>query len=138
MATGYGSTMWCTDRIRSGRRATHAQAVAHALYRRLITPRGTLRGSEAAGAYGFDVSGYVGATSPDFAAESLPVQVRAELLKDDRVSDVAVSAYVDTVGGLTSVVLKVTAVLADESGDFAFTVAVNDVTTTLLGAVETT
>ena len=82
------------------------------------------------------MSGYVGATSPDFAAESLPVQVRAELLKDDRVSDVAVTAFVSTTpGGLTTVVLNVTAVLADESGDFAFTVAVTDVTTTLLGAV---
>ncbi len=135
MAAGYGSTMWCTDVIRSGRRATHRQVVAHALYRRLITPRGTLRGSEAASAYGFDVSGYVGATSPDFAAESLPAQVRAELLKDDRVSDVAVQAFVSTSNGLTSVVLNITAVLADESGDFAFTVAVTDVTTTLLGAV---
>ncbi len=138
MAVGYGSTMWCTDTIRSGRRATHRQVVAHALFRRLITPRGTLRDSEQAGAYGFDVSGYVGATSPDFAAESLPVQVRAELLKDDRVSDVAVTAFVSTTNGLTAVVLNITAVLSDESGDFAFTVAVTDVTTTLLGAVTET
>lgn len=136
MAAGYGTTMWCTDAIRSGRRATHRQAVAHALYRRLITPRGTLRGSEAAAAYGFDVSGYIGATSEDFAAVSLPAQVRAELLKDDRVSDVAVEAFVSTdASGLTAVVLNITAVLADESGDFAFTVSATDVTTTLLGAV---
>jgi hypothetical protein len=48
---------------------------------------------------------------------------------------VAVVATTSTSGGLTSVILSITAVLADESGDFAFTVAVTDVTTTLLGAV---
>lgn len=136
MAAGYGRALWCTDQIRSGRRATHMQVVAHALFRRLITPRGTLRGGEEETAYGFDVSGYIGATSEDFAAVSLPAQVRAELMKDDRVSDVAVDAFISTgANGLTQVVLNVTAVLADESGDFAFTVAATAVTTTLLGGV---
>lgn len=136
MATGYGSSMWCTDQIRSGRRATHRQVVAHALYRRLITPRGTLRGSEQAAAYGFDVAGYIGATSEDFAARSLPDQVRAELMKDDRVSDVSVSATISTSpGGLTSIILEINAVLADESGSFAFTLAATDVTVTILGGI---
>ena len=136
MAVGYGSTMWCTDQIRSGRRATHAQAVAHALYRRLITPRGTLRRSEAAAAYGFDVSGYIGVVGDELALQSLPAQIRAELLKDDRVSDMSVTTTISTTAGLTSIVLQVSAVLADESGDFAFTLAANAVTTTILGAVQ--
>ena len=136
MAQGYGGGMWCTDQIRSGRRATHKQVVAHALYRRLITPRGTLRGSEAAAAYGFDVAGYVGAVGIELAAQALPSQVRGELMKDDRVSDVSVAANIYTdPSGLASIDLEVTAVLADESGDFAFTLAVTDVTVTLLGGI---
>ena len=59
--------------------------MAHALYRRLITPRGTLRGSEAAAAYGFDVSGYVGAVGYPAARQAFSALVTGELLKDDRV-----------------------------------------------------
>ncbi len=126
MAQGYGGGMWCTDQIRSGRRATHRQVVAHALYRRLITPRGTLRGSEQAAAYGFDVSGYVGAVGTALSLRALPDQVRAELLKDDRVSSVSVSAALSTnSAGETSIVLDIVATLADESGDFSFTLAAN-------------
>jgi hypothetical protein len=102
----------------------------------LITPRGTLRRSGAAAAYGFDVSGYVGAVGDELALQSLPAQIRAELLKDDRVSDVSVAATISTTAGLTSIILQVSAVLADESGDFAFTLVANAVTTTILGAVQ--
>lgn len=136
MAIGYGTGMWCTDRIRSGRRATHRQVVAHALYRRLITPRGTLRGSEAAAAYGFDVSGYIGAVGDDIALRSLPSQVEAELSKDDRASSVSCVATLSTdASGLTSIVLEISATLADESGDFAFTLSASALTTTILGGV---
>lgn len=136
MALGYGGGMWCTDQLRSGRRATHRQVVAHALYRRLITPRGTLRGGELASAYGFDVAGYVGAVGIDLALRSLPTQVQAELLKDDRVSSVSVQATrsIDS-AGLVYITLQVSAQLADESGDFTFTLVVTDLTVTILGGV---
>lgn len=136
MATGYGSAMWCTDQIRSGRRATGWRVVAQAYYRRLTTPRGTLRGGEEEAAYGFDIAGYVGAVGDAIALRALPAQVAAELAKDDRGTSVSCdAALVTDANGMTSIVLTITATLADESGDFTLTLAVTDTTVTILGGL---
>lgn len=136
MAVGYGTAMWCTDQIRTGRRATGWRVVAQAYYRRLITPRGTLRGGEEESAYGFDVCGYVGAVGEAIALRALPSQVEAELSKDDRGTGVNCEAAIATdANGLTSIVLAITATLADESGDFTLTLAVTDTTVTILGGI---
>lgn len=136
MSAGYGRAMWCTDQIRSGRYASGWRVVAQAYYRRLTTPRGTLRGGEEEGAYGFDVSGYVGAVGEAIAVRALPAQVAAELLKDDRGTGVSCEAFISTAAnGLTSIVLTITATLADESEDFTLTLAVTDTTVTILGGI---
>lgn len=136
MATGYGRTMWCTDQIRSGRRVTGWRVVAQAYYRRLITPRGTLRGGEEEAAYGFDVCGYIGAVGDAIAVRALPAQVAAELAKDDRGTGVSCEAAITTdAQGLTSIVLTITATLADESEDFTLTLAATDTSLTILGGL---
>lgn len=133
---GYGRAMWCTDQIRSGRYASGWRVVAQAYYRRLTTPRGTLRGGEEESAYGFDVCGFVGAVGTTVALRALPAIVAAELAKDDRGTGVSCEAATATdANGLTSIVLTITATLADESEDFTLTLAVTDTTVTILGGI---
>lgn len=136
MSTGYGYTMWCTDQIRSGRRASGIRAAQQAQFRRLTTARGTLQGGEEEAAYGFDVAGYVGAVGTDIALRALPSQVQNELLKDDRVATVVVLATISTTpAGEVSIVLDITSTLADSGEEFSLTLQVTAVTVTILGGV---
>jgi hypothetical protein len=133
----YGADIWCGDRLVPGRLSRGRSTVLLALYRRLITPRGTLRGGDEEGAYGFDVAGYVGAIGYESALAALPGLVRGELLKDDRVADIDVAATISTsTDGEVSIALVITGVLADEEEDFALTLGVSDTTVTILGGVE--
>jgi hypothetical protein len=141
MSVGYGVEIWCTDSMHTGRLASGAAVVIQALYRRYITPRGTLRGisdDDEDLAYGFDVSAYVGAVGTTTAIAALPGLMRAEGLKDDRVLDLAftITPTTDT-AGLTTLLIEGSGTLHDESEDFAFTLAVTEVTTTLLGGAST-
>jgi len=103
------------------------------MYRRLITPRGTLRGGESEEAYGFNVAGYVGAVGVDLALVSLPGQVRAELMKDDRIFSLGITARAVTDdAGLSTIFLDVLGQLVDEDETFEFTVSIEDVTVQLL------
>lgn len=134
--SGYGVGMWCTDQIRSGRRATGKTIVGHALYRRLITERGSLRGGDEELAYGIDLPGYIGAVGDEVALRALPPLIRGELLKDDRVSDVAVVATTaaDSSGDIViNIVIDVT--LADSEETFSLTLAASETSLVLLGGV---
>jgi hypothetical protein len=136
MAQGYGSDIWCGDRLITGRLSRRSQTVALALYRRLITPRGMLRGGDEEGAYGFDLSAYIGGVGVPAALEALPGLVRGELLKDDRVADVAVTATIaHGADGLIDITLDISVVLAEEDEEFEFSVVADDTSTTLLGGV---
>lgn len=136
MSAGYGQDTWCLDALQPGRYATGAVLVAQAIYRRLITPRGTLRGGDEESAYGLDLSGYVGAVGYLSAVQALPSLVRAEIAKDDRVGDVDCAATLADLGsGGVSINLSLSVNLADESQSFTLTLAVTDVTTTLLGGL---
>lgn len=138
MSEGYGQDIYCLDSLRTGRYARGAQLVAQAMYRRLTTSRGTLRGGEEEDQYGLDLSEYLGAVGVDAAIASLPTRVRAELLKDDRVLTIAVTvAHAEARDKLDTIAVRVSGVLADESGVFDLTLSVNDVDTALLG-LETT
>lgn len=133
MATGFGTDVWCGDQIVSGRYSTGWRTVALALYRRLITPRGMLRGGDDEANYGLDVSQYVGAVGYPTAIAALPNIVRGELLKDDRVFDVNVRATTaQGADGLIDVMLEVSVVLVDEGESFTLTVGVDEVTAELL------
>jgi hypothetical protein len=133
MAVGYGTDVWCGDQIVSGRYSTGWRTVALALYRRLITPRGMLRGGDDEANYGLDVSQYVGAVGYPTSIAALPNIVRGELLKDDRVFDVNVRATTTQgADGLIDVLLDVSVVLVDEGESFTLTVGVDEVTAELL------
>jgi hypothetical protein len=136
VSVGYGREVWCTDAIVTGRYVTGWLVVAQALYRRLITPRGTLRWGDEESCYGLDVSGFVGAMGEDASVLALPALVAAELSKDDRVADVRCSALTSEANGLISIVLTVDVVLASEDSDFRLTLSITDARVVLLSASE--
>ncbi len=132
----YGLDTWCVDGLQTGRFARGSAAVVQALYRRLITPRGKLRGGDEEENYGLDVAGYIGAIGYETALAALPGLIRGELMKDDRVSDLEVSvAREDAADGTIGLTISVTGTLHEESGGFAFSVAASETSLELLGGV---
>lgn len=119
----------------SGRYARGFMVVAQALYRRLTTPRGMLRGGDEERNGGLDLSAYVGAVGTATALAALPNQVRGELQKDDRVlpGGVSVRATIseDAAGDVT-IVLEINVTLVSERESFTLTVGVNETSTDLL------
>lgn len=130
----YGVEVWCTDSRVCGRYARGRVLVAQALYRRLITPRGTLRGGDEERAYGLDVAGYVGAVGIRTAVAALPGLVRGELLKDDRVADVQVTATAEErTDGTAAVTLEMSVLLLDEDESFTLTLSASALTLDVIG-----
>ena len=134
---GYGIEAWCADGLVTGRYSTGTNSVALALYRRLITPRGSLLGvgDEAEEAnYGFDVSSYIGKVGTAVALNALPGIIRGELMKDERVQDIAITINTVTGSdGLIDLEITVDAVLFDNAERFSLTILSDDVSTELLG-----
>jgi hypothetical protein len=134
MATGYGVDTWATDSVFTGRLARGRVLLAQACYRRVTTPRGTLRGGPEEQNYGIDISGIIGSGNPERVAVMLPSMIRGELLKDDRVADVAVSVGFssDSAGRATfSIVIDVQA--HDSAENFELTLSVDSVSAKLVG-----
>lgn len=124
---GYGTDTWCADSLVTGRMARGVLVVALALYRRFITPRGTLQGGEEEAAYGFDVAEWVGAVGYDTAIQSLPGIMAAEAQKDDRVSSAVVSvARADSSDGTITLDIAIDVMLQNAEDTFALTLRVSD------------
>lgn len=138
MATGYGSDTWCGDSLVTGRMSRGVVHVILALYRRLITPRGTLRplkeeSNEEELAYGFDLAQYVGAVGPELAVLIAPPQICAELQKDDRVIACnAAGRYSYNSDGTATLFFDVSGTLQNPNSDFSFTVKIADLAASLL------
>ena len=130
--TTFGRDISCTDGLRTGRYASGLRLVAEACYRRLITPRGTLRGGEAEKNYGTDLTAYVGKGDPNLVVAQLPGVIRSELMNDERVESVtATVAKVDLGGGLWS--LSVNVAVQTAEGPFELQLSVDSVTVALVG-----
>lgn len=134
MAEGYGTDIYCWDQIVTGRLVSGPELVAQALYRRLTTARGTLRGGEDESVYGFDLCDFIGRVGSQQAIDALPGAIEAELLKDDRVLSVDVAVTpVSGKDGLVSLTVRVSAVLHNETDSFDLTLSVSGVTVGLIG-----
>jgi hypothetical protein len=127
----YGRDTFVTDRMRTGRTVTGLVALGQANFRRLITPRGALRGGKDEEVYGLDLTALVG-RSPKNVEAALPGQIRAELMKDARNADVETTITRTTVGPAVRFDLRVTATAAT-GGTSTLVLAVSDVTVELLG-----
>jgi hypothetical protein len=134
---GYGKDTYCWDRLVTGRTVTGPELVAQALYRRLTTPRGTLRDGDDGNVYGLDLPGFIGRVGNAASVAAIPDLVRAEVLKDDRVLDVAIAASsVTGTDGLVSVTLALDVELVNDGDRFQLTLSVGDVGVSLLGFSE--
>jgi hypothetical protein len=137
MTAGYGQDTWCGSSLQTGRIAKGLQALALACFRRLITPRGTLRGisdDDEEADYGEDLAGWIGRVDSRDVRGALGPTIRAELMKDDRVRDVACSILrTAEADGQTTYTIDVRVVPVDEDTDFTLTIAVSAVTVELLG-----
>jgi hypothetical protein len=138
MASGYGSDTWCGDSLVTGRMSRGVKHVVLALYRRLITPRGTLRplnedSNEDELNYGFDVAQFVGAVAPEVAVLIAPSQIAAEVEKDDRVlAAYSGGRYAYETDGTAVLYFDVTGALKAANESFTFTVQIKDLETSLL------
>jgi hypothetical protein len=129
MSEGYGRDLRCWDGINTGRFAQGVDLVVQALYRRLTTSRGTLRGSAEAEAFGFDIAAYLGDVGIELALVSMPSLIQAELLKDDRVLEIVV-LVAETEPGVLEV--SISGALANAGETFALTLAVDEVSVAIL------
>lgn len=128
--TDFGRDTWCRDSLRSGRYATGVELVAQNAYHRLITPRGQLRGGEDEEDYGLDLVGMLGSVANPADAAALPGQIRAELLKDERILDVAATVTSSVGGPATEWIVEVTA--DTDEGPFDLVISVDGLTVELL------
>jgi hypothetical protein len=120
----YGSAVWCEDSIVTGKYARGKRAVAQAIYRRLITPRGMLFGGKDEQDFGLDVIGLIGSSVSPAEKAAIPSRIKAEILKDERVitaevdmstdDQIVISAYTDT--GPFDLVLSSSAVGLEQIG----------------------
>jgi len=106
------------------------------MYRRLITPRGTLRGGPDEENYGIDLAGFIGAVGYPTALAALPGIIRGELMKDERVADVVATVIAvrerDATIGLT---IRISGTLQGEGESFELSVAASETSVELLGGV---
>ncbi len=134
MSTDFGRDLWCTDSLRTGRFVSGIVLLGQALFRRLTTPRGALRGGEAEANYGLDLVGLLGSTDAKSLIASLPDRIKLELLKDERVSDVSATVSATYDGPKVSLTISIN--VESAAGPFTLKLSVNDVTAELLGIAE--
>ena len=133
MTTGLGVEMYCLDRMRTGKYVSGRGALAQAIYRRLTTPRGTLRGGDEEQAYGIDLPGFVGDTATTIAVAALPGIIRGELLKDDRILDVVATVTADEPSnGQVSLTIDIRVVPVEDDAELSLTIAVSETSVELL------
>jgi hypothetical protein len=131
MATSiFGKDTSCTSALRPGQFVTGARLVGEALYRRLSTPRGMLRGGDDEESYGFDLLGVIGSTQSDADAIALQGKIRNEALKDERIIDAQVTVTLTRNGPAVS--LDVLIEVTTGAGPFTLNIGVDEATVELL------
>jgi len=129
--TDFGRDVSCLDSLRLGQYVSGVRLVAEAAYRRLITPRGTLRGGAGEAEYGLDLTDMIGSVRTKSDAKALAGMIRNELLKDERIAtvDASVTPIADGITTTFSVVVLATT----KEGPFSLNLAVSAVTVDILG-----
>lgn len=127
---GYGTDLSCVTDLTEDLAEVDPrsnQAIAEALIRRLITPRGSLPDDPD---YGYDLRGMLnrGVTLSDLRA--VTGQVRSEVRKDDRVADAEVTAAFTPGNSTLSVTIVVTPADVDNDS-FSFTFSLTDTSVVL-------
>jgi hypothetical protein len=121
----------CTDSLKTGRFVTGARLLAEAAYRRITTPRGSLRGGEDEANYGIDITGICGSTNAASVAASLPGRIRSELEKDERFGAIDVEVLYVMVGATARFTITIDVETA--AGPFTLSLLASQVSVELLG-----
>lgn len=131
MTTNYGTDLSATRYVDATRLSSGGRLLAEAAFRRLNTPRGTLR---YAPNYGLSLSSLLNAdVTNDFLA-ALPALVRAELLKDERLQTVNVKQTVDrSAAPSVAITLEIECIAKDGATQFSLVLKASEVTVELLG-----
>lgn len=128
----YGQDTSCTDILRPGVLVSGVMLIAEACYRRLITTKGSL---EYDPTYGYSLIDLLQrAMLPDEIA-AIPRNVRAELLKDDRIDDVTVDSSYDVGSASLSLTVRGT---ASDGTSFALVMNASQVSVQLVSINDTT
>lgn len=128
----YGRDVSCTTGLRSGRLVSGGRLVGEAVFRRLTTRRGTLRGGKDEADYGMQLMDEVGRNDAASVA-SLEGRIRQEVVKDARVLDCR-ARVVRTEVSAGRYALSVTVNGTLKAGPtFELVLAVSDVTVELVG-----
>jgi hypothetical protein len=107
-ALGYGSDLACADDLTetmAERAGTDPLVIGEALLRRLDCPRGGLPDDKD---YGLDVRAYLSRGTGATELRELAGQVRAESMKDDRVSSCTVTVSPSSDGSSMGISIRVT------------------------------
>lgn len=136
MATDYGRDTSCTTGRRSGRLVTGPRLVAEAIYRRLTTPRGRLRGGKDEQSYGMDLTDLIGQATSRARVAAMGGQIALEVEKDARILSADVSVVATDIGPGVELTVTVRATLR-EGGSFVLVLAVSEATVALLDPIDT-
>lgn len=136
MATEYGKDVSCLTEMRTGRYAKGVRLVAESYFRRLTTPRGMLRGSEAEADFGFDLTEKVGTLASKSARAALPSEITSELMKDERSQSIDVEVTETKTDDGVGVKWIVTIDAVTTEGPFTLQLGVTNVSAELLGITE--
>lgn len=127
MAVDFGKDISCTKTLRTGRFSTGVRLLGEALFRRLITMPGTLRGGEDEQNYGFGIQQRIGKIASASQLAALPGQISAELDKDPRVLSTEVTVVDSTPGGADRTLL-ITIDVQSDGGPFELVISASAVT----------
>lgn len=130
MIETFGRDLSCTTSLRTGRYVTGVRLVAEAVFRRLTTPRGMLRGGEDEENYGIDLLDMIGSVSTKSDAAALEGRIRSELLKDERLESVTVRVISTTTGA--SKAFDIFIACTTSEGPFDLELGVDEVTVEIL------
>ena len=131
-AVNFGRDVSCTTGLRSGRLVTGPRLVAEALFRRVTTRRGTLRGGKDEANYGINLTDYVGRPNDRATIAPLEGLISVECRKDRRVQEVKTTVAARKVSA-TETALDVRIEGKTALGPFALVLEVSSVTVTLVG-----
>ena len=135
MSTDFGRDTSCTTGRRSGRIVSGPRLVGEAIFRRLSTPRGRLRGGKGEQNYGIDLTDYVGRAASRAQLAAMPGQIALEVAKDERILSSEVTVAAETVGPAIELTIVVRA--RTSVGPFTLRLGITETTVVLLDPVDT-
>lgn len=135
MTTDFGTDVSCIDGLKTGRIVSGRRLVAEAIYRRLTTPRGMLRGGIDEDDYGLDVLSLIGEVGSPSLLATWPGRIKNEVLKDERISNASVSVVDKTVRGSPGRSYEIAIVAETDLGPFDLTLGMSETSVEVLGVI---